>query len=137
MPLFLHAVIDLLGDLNISLTSVEDISALQGMPSLRRLWVNGCMKLSAEQVDAFWRATPECGVSFMYNNTGAKNGWRQDDRYFWMRDMFDAYYMPVKKEMRWGVTTEWYTPEGEEPRPMPTPTPREGVVSIPREEPAQ
>ena len=95
-----------LRDLNLSITSVDDISALHGMPSLRRLWVNGCMKLSKEQVDAFWHATPDCGISFMYDSSGAKNGWRQDDRYFWMRDMFDAHYMPVKKEMRWSLTTE-------------------------------
>lgn len=123
-----------LRDLNLSLTCVSDLTALQGMPSLRRLWVNGCMRLSAEQVDAFWRATPECGVSYMLDSSGALNGWRQDDRYFWMRDMFDAEYMPVTKEMRFHVTTKWYTPEGEEPRPMPTPTPREGLVPTPREE---
>ena len=103
-----------LQDLNLSLTDVADLTPLYGLENLNRLWVNGCRKLTAEEVDAFYYAMPDCRISFILNSTGALNGWRLDDRYFWMRDVFEAYYMPVTSELMYGMKQpNYYYPEGE------------------------
>ena len=104
-----------LRDLNLSLTNVSDLTPLYGLKNLRRLWVNACVMLPAEEVDAFYYAMPDCGISYMQNATGAQNGWRLDDRYYWMRDVFHAEYMPLELELKYGVKgPTYYKPEGVE-----------------------
>lgn len=82
-----------LQDLNLSWTPVKDISALAACTKLDRLWLNLCDEGLAEQVEELREQLPNTTIVYNEGAYSTANGWREHDRYFWMRDMLGSYYM--------------------------------------------
>ena len=81
-----------LRDLNLSMTKVSDLSPLYACSKLERLWLNCCDNITEEEIAAFQAVVPGCEVK-RERALATQSGWREHDRYFWMRDFFDAHYM--------------------------------------------
>ena len=84
-------------DLNLCYNRLKDVSTVLTMPKLERLW------LSANKLTKEYRQTLETQlpnvklVFYSWGSTGA--GWREHDRYFVIKDVFDNWsYRPFTAE---------------------------------------
>jgi len=75
-----------LQDLNLCCTGVRNVDPLLGMTTLRRLWLahNGIPGGERNRIAA---ALPDCRCSFAGNGSTG-DGWRDSERYRWMRAYF-------------------------------------------------
>ena len=71
------------------LKELTDVSPLMGMTWLERLWVGRDNKVPVEDLQALQAALPDCQVNItnQYDPTG--DGWRQNERYYQLREQFD------------------------------------------------
>ena len=82
-----------LEQLNICYCSGFDISPLKEMKQLKRLWYAGLGPYrGAELVEALPDTQVYCPISDPDGSTGG--GWREDEAYYEMRDVFGMYYQP-------------------------------------------
>ena len=70
-----------------------DLSPLKQMTQLKRLWFTGLGPYYGEQLAA---ALPDTLVYYPYNDPDGSTGggWREDEAYYEMRDVFAMYYQP-------------------------------------------
>ncbi|MBR0208489.1 MAG: hypothetical protein IJQ43_06300 [Oscillospiraceae bacterium] len=70
-----------------------DLSPLKEMKQLKRLWFTGLGPYYGEQLAA---ALPDTKVYYPYNDPDGSTGggWREDEAYYEMRDVFAMYYQP-------------------------------------------
>ena len=82
---------DRLLDLNICFNRCPDITALQTLPRLERLWLYNCNNrnhddpVDAQQVKALRAALPECRIDTTSYST--HGGWRTHHRYYVVYNM--------------------------------------------------
>ena len=82
-----------LEQLNICYCSGFDISPLKEMKQLKRLWYAGLGPYrGAELIEALPDTQVYCPISDPDGSTGG--GWREDEAYYEMRDVFAMYYQP-------------------------------------------
>ncbi len=77
-----------LEDLNLCSNRIEDISPLSELKNLKRLWYSN-NKYSLESHNALAEAIPSCRCNRTVWDATA-DGWRETDRYFWMRVFFEG-----------------------------------------------
>ena len=82
-----------LEQLNMCYCSGFDLSPLKEMKQLKRLWYTGLGPYYGEQLAA---ALPDTQVYYPYNDPDGSTGggWREDEAYYEMRDVFAMYYQP-------------------------------------------
>ena len=75
-----------LTDINVANTHLEDIEPLTHLIHAKRLWfsMNG---LTPEQNRAVVEALPDCVCNYTTNNSTG-DGWREGERYLWIRELF-------------------------------------------------
>ena len=82
-----------LEQLNMCYCSGFDISPLKEMKQLKRLWYAGLGPYrGAELIEALPDTQVYCPISDPDGSTGG--GWREDEAYYEMRDVFAMYYQP-------------------------------------------
>ena len=78
--------------LNLSVTGIRDVSALEGCEALKSCWLNCCWNLPYEAVETLAANRPDCLINCA-SASPTSGGWREQDIYFEMRDAFHAPYM--------------------------------------------
>ena len=70
-----------------------DLAPLQEMQQLTRLWFTGRCPMRGEELAA---ALPDTKVYYPFNDRDGSTGggWREDEAYYEMRDVFAMYYQP-------------------------------------------
>lgn len=74
-------------DINIAHTHLEDITPLLSFTQAERLWFS-MNDLTKEQCQAVVNALPDTQCNYTARSSTAE-GWREHERYFWMRSFFD------------------------------------------------
>ena len=80
-----------LQDLNMSITTVEDIEIIKQMTWLKRFWAFAS-GVTAEQADELRAALPDTVIK-TYLRHSTDGGWRKHQNYYDMRDILGVYYM--------------------------------------------
>ena len=68
-------------DLNITNCQTPDLSPLDGIDTLERLWANMIRHLTDEEKERFKQVHPDCQVDFQPSHAATVDGWRKHIRY--------------------------------------------------------
>ena len=74
-------------DVNICNTGVSDLTPLFELTSVRRLWF-AMNPFDKQQAKAVKEALPDCNCNYTLVFDETSEGWREDQRYRWMRSYF-------------------------------------------------